>query len=160
MAGPGVAASPPVTNTCAFIVDHHAAFLYSTYARLRSTGASCSLLHQSQGGMSRTTLTLEHGPHSSSRAGPPVPPRHPPQPLFPHPHPQHPHHTTRRHRGPATRARDQARRSAWLAARQAQAPHPPTSVSPPQSPPPPPAATAASAHPAPPSQSPPPADTF
>ena len=112
-------------------MDQHAAFLYASYARLRSSGATCSLLHTTQGGVSRSTLTLDHGPLRPPSAGPPVPPVLP-QPLSPHPHlvPQHPlpqreeGHRRPKHRGPATRARDKARRSAWLAARQAPPPPP------------------------------------
>ena len=105
-------------------MDQQAAFLFASYARLRGTGATCSLLHHSQGGVSRSTLTLDHGPLRPPSAGPPAPP------LFPHPHHLHPHLLPRdedrrqpKHRGPSARARDKTRRSAWLAARQASAPH-------------------------------------
>ena len=99
-----------------------AAALYSTFARVWGKGGEASLHLKTQGGQLKAELSLSLGPPTHLRPGAPAPP-----PLFPHPHPPHPHPQhpqpvrdprQPRHRGPATRRRDQARLAAWRERRQ------------------------------------------
>jgi hypothetical protein len=97
--------------------------LFETFKRVWGSGGQASLHLHTQDGRSRATLNIELGPPADPRPGAPVVggerpgPRHGPQQQQQHlqPRQQRP-----RRRGPSARARDAARRTAWLQGKQQQ----------------------------------------
>ena len=95
--------------------------LFETFTRVWGSGGQASLQLHTQDGKSRATLNIELGPPADPRPGAPVVggerlgPNHGPQ------HHGQPRQQRPRRRGPAARARDVARRTAWLQGKEQQA---------------------------------------
>jgi hypothetical protein len=89
--------------------------LFETFTRVWGSGGQASLHLHTQDGRSRATFTLELGPPATPRPGAPDVGREGPGPNHgPQHHLQPRQQRPRRRRGPAARARDAARRTAWL----------------------------------------------
>ena len=92
--------------------------LFETFTRVWGSGGQASLHLHTQAGKSRAMLDIQLGPPAAPRPGAPDVQGEGPGPTpGPQRHPQHCQQRPRR-RGPASRARDAARRNAWLLRKQ------------------------------------------
>ena len=95
--------------------------LFETFTRVWGAGGQASLHLHTQGGRTRATLNIELGPPADPRPGAPVVRGERPGPNNGPHHHHHPRQQRPCRRGPAARARDVARRTAWLQGKEQQA---------------------------------------
>ena len=103
---------------CALSMDHtnygEARQLFETFTRVWEAGGKTSLHLHTEQGQVRATLDIQLGPPADHHPGAPEVQRQGPGPSHgPQHHPQ-PHQRRPRRREPASRARDEVRREAWL----------------------------------------------
>ena len=94
--------------------------LFETFTRVWGAGGQATLHLHTPDGRSGATLNIELGPPATPRPGAPVVQEERPGPNHGPQHHDHPRQQRPRRRGPADRARDVARCTAWLQGKEQQ----------------------------------------